>query len=385
MTSRSFVAVIQELHQELLMPVIVFYLVLRALDTIEDDMTIRIEEKEPLLRNFYARVDDESWTFDGNGPEEKDREVLVKFDCVAREFNKLKDEYKVIIQDIAKGMGNGMADFATMADGDANGVSVKTIQDYKLYCHYVAGLVGEGLTRLFVKANFVDPALLVEKPELMESMGRLLQQTNIIRDVREDYDDKRCFWPKEVWSKYVENFSDIFLPQNREKALHCSSEMILMALNSADECLSYMAGVKEQSTFNFVAIPQSMAIATLELCFQNPAMFDRNIKITRGTACQIMNESTKDFQHVCELFRRYARKIHRKNKTSDPHFFGIGIACCKIERFVATHFPDEATKRKAQEGVPEAKMGVMYLAVAILGLIMAVMVRDILPHLERKI
>src|SRR5437667_10654939 len=115
----------------------------------------------------------------------------------------------------------------------------------------------------------------------MESMGQLLQQTNIIRDIREDYDAKRYFWPKEVWSKHVEKFSDLFLPQNREQALHCSSEMVLMALNRADECLSYMAGVKEQSIFNFVAIPQSMAIATLELCFQNPALFDRKVKISK--------------------------------------------------------------------------------------------------------
>ena len=196
LTSRSFVAVIQELHPELLMPVVVFYLVLRSLDTIEDDMTINIAEKEPLLRNFYTHIDDESWNFDGSGPDEKDREVLVKFDCVAREFSKLKDAYKVIIKDIAKGMGNGMADYAVKANENANGVSVETVKDYELYCHYVAGLVGEGLTRLFVEADFADPALLLQKPELMESMGQLLQHTNIIRDVREDYDDKRYFCPR---------------------------------------------------------------------------------------------------------------------------------------------------------------------------------------------
>src|SRR5437870_4256933 len=55
--------------------------------------------------------------------------------------------------------------------------------------------------------------------------------------------------------------------------LQCSSKMVLMALNRADECLSYMAGVKEQSIFNFVATPQSMAIATFELCFQSQALF----------------------------------------------------------------------------------------------------------------
>lgn len=358
------------------MPIVVFYLVLRSLDTIEDDMTISIEEKEPLLRNFYTHIDDENWTFDGSGPDEKDREVLVKFDCVAREFNQLKDEYRVIIRDIAKGMGKGMADYAKLADGDANGISVKTIKDYELYCHYVAGLVGEGLTRLFVQANFVDPALLHQKPELMESMGQLLQQTNIIRDVREDSDAKRYFWPEEVWSKYVDKFSDLFLPQNREKALQCSSEMVLMALNRADECLSYMAGVKEQSTFNFVTIPQTMAIATVELCFQNPELFERNIKISKGAACQIMIQSTQDFQRVCEVFRQYARKIYRKNKPNNPHFLDINIACGKIERFIESNFPEEEAKRKAQEA--EVKMIVMYLAVATLGVITAVTVRHAL-------
>ncbi|KMP04998.1 squalene synthetase [Coccidioides immitis RMSCC 3703] len=210
--------------------------------------------------------------FDGSGPDEKDREVLVKFDCVAREFNLLKHEYRAIIKDIAKGMGNFMADYAKMADENANGLSVKNIKDYELYRHYVAGLVDEGLTRLN------------------------------IRDIREDYDSKRYFWPEEVWSKYVENFSDLFLPQNREKALQRSSEMVLMALTRADE-----------------------------------SIFDRNIKISRGSACQIMIESTRDFQHVCEVFRR------------------------------------RSEEKYAQGGGEEG--GAIYLVVATLGVITAVMVR----------
>ena len=93
-----------------------------------------------------------------------------------------------------------------------------------------------------------------------------------------------------------------------------------------------MACVKEQSVFKFVAIPQSMAIATLELCFQNPAIFDRNVKITKGSACQLMTDTTENVQFVCEVFSRYARKIHRKNNPSDPHFLDISVACGKVER-----------------------------------------------------
>ena len=54
-TSRSFSAVIQELHPELLAPIALFYLILRGLDTIEDEMTIRLEKKDPLLRDFTRR------------------------------------------------------------------------------------------------------------------------------------------------------------------------------------------------------------------------------------------------------------------------------------------------------------------------------------------
>ena len=384
LTSRSFAAVIQELHPELLMPVCLFYLILRGLDTIEDDMTIPIEKKEPLLRKFDEFVEDEAWTFHENGPNEKDRELLVHFDVVAKEFNMQKEAYKLIIKDITKKMGNGMADYAKNADHNANGV--QTIKDYELYCHYVAGLVGEGLTRLFVEAKLANPALL-QRPELMESMGQFLQQTNIIRDIREDHEDKRYFWPKEVWSKHVEKFSDLFEPQNREKALNCSSEMVLLALQRADECLFYMAGVKEQSVFNFVAIPQAMAIATLELVFQNPAVFDKNIKITKGSACQLMMESTQNLQLVCEIFRRFARKIHRKNNPSDPNFLEISIACGKIEKFIETIFPTQTARTLPAGGVPgstqtvavdsaeearrkqeeaEAKKDVFYLVLAVI-------------------
>ena len=397
LTSRSFAAVIQELHPELLIPVCSFYLILRGLDTIEDDMTIDIKEKEPLLRNFYKHIEDESWTYDGNGPEEKDRELLVKFNVVAKEFVMAKDAYKTIIKDITKRMGNGMADYAKDAEQQQG---IETIKGYQMYCHYVAGLVGEGLTRLFVEAKLANPALL-QRPELMESMGQLLQQTNVIRDIREDHDDKRYFWPKEVWSKYVTKLPDLFLPENKEKALQCQSEMVLIALERADECLFYMAGVKEQSVFNFVAIPQTMAIATLELCFQNYAMFERNVKITKGDACGLMTRSTQNLQMVCDIFREYARKIHRKNRPQDPHFLDISIACAKIEKFIESIFPtqtartlpqaqgdnavaapppedSEAAKKKKQEE-DEAKWDMIYIMMAVGATLFVITATMVLP------
>ena len=339
LASRSFVAVIQELHPELLFPVTIFYLVLRGLDTVEDDTSIPIEVKEPILRNFHQHLTEDGWNFEGNRPEEKDREVLVKFNVVIEEFKKLKPEYQEVIKDIARGMGNGMADFCKNADFLKYGV--ETTKDYDLYCHYVAGLVGDGLTRLFVLSGKGNPRLL-DRPDLHNDMGLFLQMTNIIRDVREDSDDSRFFWPKEIWSQHVQDWDDLFKPAYKEAALNCSSHMILHALERADNCLFYLAGLKEQSVFNFCAIPQTMAIATLDLCFRNYNMFQRNVKITKGQACGIMVDSTQNLQIVCEVFKRHARSIHKKNSPKDPNFLKISIACGKIEKFVESLFPSQS-------------------------------------------
>ena len=318
---------IQELHSELLVPVTLFYLILRGMDTIEDDMTISLEEKGPLLRGFYQITEQDGWNYEGNGPNEKDRDLLVKFHFVVEEFKKIKPVYRKFINDITQQMGNGMADYCHKAK--YKGISVESVKDYDLYCHYVAGLVGTGLTLLFVESGLANPALL-DRPHLQESMGLFLQKTNIIRDVKEDFDDKRRFWPKEIWSKHVSKFEDLFDPKHREAALNCSSDMVLNSLGHADECLFYLAGLKEQSVFNFAAIPQGMAIATLELVFRNPKIFERNVKITKGQACQIMVDSTQNLRKVCDVFRRYVRAIHKRNTPRDPNFLKISIACGKV-------------------------------------------------------
>ncbi|CAK7272083.1 bifunctional farnesyl-diphosphate farnesyltransferase/squalene synthase [Sporothrix epigloea] len=349
LTSRSFAAVIKELKPELLLPICLFYLVLRAVDTIEDDMTLPNEKKIPLLRNFDSYMEIDGWTFKGNGPNEKDRELLVNFDKVIFELKRMNPAWYAIVRDTTAQMSNGMADYLLNAEHNSNGAD--TIVEYELYCHYASGLVSKGMTRMFIESNLANPALL-ERPVLTESMGQFLQKTNIIRDVHEDCMEKRRFWPKEIWSKHVDNWDDMFDMSNpvfRQKALECSSEMVLNALKHADECLFYMAGIRDQSVFNFVAIPQSMAIATLELVFRNPAIFYSHIKITKGDACQLMNESTQNLRVVCDVFRRYLRRIHKKNDPRDPLYTAISLQCSKIEQFIESIFPTQDVKKIQEE------------------------------------
>lgn len=329
-TSRSFVAVIMEMHPELRNAIMVFYLVLRALDTIEDDMSIDPKIKIPLLRSFHEKLLLKDWTFDGNAETEKDRCVLLSFDKVLAEYSKLKPEYQDIIKEITDKMGNGMADYINNEEFNLDGV--KTIKDYDLYCYYVAGLVGVGLTKLGVASKFSDPYLL-DHMELSHSMGLFLQKTNIIRDYKEDQVDGRSFWPQEIWSKYVDKLSDFTKPENEEKGLYCITDLVLNAMGHIKDVLVYLTMVDDHSTFNFCAIPQVMAIATLAEVFQNRNVFKTNVKIRKGTACDLILRS-RTYEDVLQIFSKYLRIIHHKCPVSDPNYLAVGIKCGELEQFI---------------------------------------------------
>jgi farnesyl-diphosphate farnesyltransferase len=290
-----------------------YYLVLRGLDTIEDDMSIPDDIKQPLLRSFHEKIVTPGWTFNGNGPDEKDRQLLVEYNVLVDEVNLLKPEwvhislvapyrfifilfnkqfirlfcrYRNIIVDICRKMETGMADFTHHA-ATTDSIYLDKVEDYDLYCHYVAGLVGEGLSRLWsASGKEVDSIRL--QLELSNSMGILLQKTNIIRDYREDCEEHRYFWPREIWGKYdFKEMKEMYEPANKERAAWAQSGMILDALRHATDSLDYLRLLKNQSVFNFCAIPATMALATLELCFMNPEMLQRNIKIRKAAAAKV--------------------------------------------------------------------------------------------------
>lgn len=201
--------------------------------------------------------------------------------------SKIADRYKEAITDICEKMQTGMADFCHRADTGCNVVGVATLHEYDLYCHYVAGLVGEGLSRLFSASGKEQPYL-SEQLVLSNSLGSLLQKTNIMRDFREDVNENRLFWPREVWVRYgFDHPREMYEPANETRALWALSEMVLDAMRHSIDALDYLTLLRNQSVFNFVAIPAAMGIATLDLCFMNPAVLHRNVKIRKGQAIQV--------------------------------------------------------------------------------------------------
>ncbi|CAM9145188.1 unnamed protein product, partial [Laminaria digitata] len=324
--SRSFAAVIQQLPKVLAVDIAVFYLVLRGLDTVEDDMTAfdDIQQvKVKILTEFYeTALVDKAWNLEGVG-EGDERKLLERFSSVTTVFQSLPAGSRQVIADITKRMGAGMAEFVSKDLGQGT----VTTAEYNQYCHFVAGLVGDGLTRLFAATGIEGPKILLA-PQLANSMGLFLQKTNIIRDYLEDYVDGRAFWPQDVWKKHSKTgqLGEFALPQFRTNALACLNELVTDALALVPDCLDYMRQIKHPEVFRFCAIPQVMAIATLAEIYDNPEVFRGVVKIRKGLACRMILESG-DLDGIFGWFNKLAGSIAQRIPPSDPCAARTAEAC----------------------------------------------------------
>ncbi|KAM3291790.1 squalene synthase [Capsicum chacoense] len=305
--SRSFALVIQQLPVELRDAVCIFYLVLRALDTVEDDTSIPTDVKVPILISFHQHIYDREWHFSCGTKEYK--VLMDQFHHVSTAFLELGKNYQQAIEDITMRMGAGMAKFICK--------EVETTDDYDEYCHYVAGLVGLGLSKLFHASGKEDLA----SDSLSNSMGLFLQKTNIIRDYLEDINEVpkcRMFWPREIWSKYVNKLEELKYEENSVKAVQCLNDMVTNALSHVEDCLIYMSNLRDPAIFRFCAIPQVMAIGTLAMCYDNIEVFRGVVKMRRGLTAKVIDR-TRTMADVYGAFFDFSCMLKSKVNNNDPN------------------------------------------------------------------
>ena len=320
--SRSFATVIQQLNPRLRASICVFYLVLRGLDTVEDDMMAflgREGEKVSHLKAFYKYLDKEGWCMKGVG-EGDEATLLESFNRVIEFYQHLPEGDRVVIRAVCKKMGKGMGDYVSrdLREGTTD------ILDYNTYCHYVAGLVGEGLSQLFSSSGYEDESLASEK-KLANDMGLFLQKTNIIRDYLEDLVDLRAFWPQSVWKDTygVEKLADLrgeggpSVGDGRQphkphpRSLEVLNHLVADALSHAPACLDYLSRLQTDDVFRFCAIPQVMAIATLDKLTNNQDVFTGVVKIRKAQALRLMQEAGT-MNNVASVFLKHVRSIASK-------------------------------------------------------------------------
>nr|KAJ3418155.1 Farnesyl-diphosphate farnesyltransferase [Polyrhizophydium stewartii] len=235
-------------------------------------------------------------------------------------------------------MGAGMADFVA-------GKQVITLEDFDLYTHYVAGLVGIGLTGLFIESGLENKALADSMP-IANDMGLFLQKVNILKDFLGDVRDGRLYWPKAIWKLYVsegEGVDALAKPENLPNAVACLNHLCANALTLVPKCLDYLSLLRNKSVLGFAAIPQLMAIATIDLFYNNPMLFRKSgNKIRRGLAVKMIERAT-DFESIKQVYFDYAMSISHKSRKAlgtnpaDKSFGDIAEACANIVRWIQIH------------------------------------------------
>ncbi|KAI4297660.1 hypothetical protein L6164_037542 [Bauhinia variegata] len=328
--SRSFAFTIQQLDSHQLRDsILILYLVLRALDTTteecmngfistqyitwlvftnaEDDTSLTSDVRVRILEAFYCHIDDPRWYFSCGTD---DCKVLMEnFHYVQVAFLELKKSHQDVIKDVTKRMGAGMAKFICK--------EIETIEDLNEYAHYVAGLIGIGLSKLFYASGLEDLA----PDSLSNSMGLFLQKVNIIRDYLEDINEipePRLFWPRQVWSKYVVKLEELKYEEKSTKGLQCLNEMVTNALVDVEHSLKYLSALRDPSIFRFCAIPMVVAIGTLTLCYNNPQVFRATLKLRRGLIAKLIHQ-TRTMSDVHDSVLEFTSIMKAKVEMHDPN------------------------------------------------------------------
>lgn len=152
-------------------------------------------DKRRALCAVYAlsrRVDDIG---DGTLP---DADKLEQLEGVRRDVRALEassDAVLVAVADVARRFPIPVSAFLELVDGvemDVRGTSYDTFDELVVYCRRVAGTIGRLCLGIY---GTRDPDGLARASLLADDLGVALQQTNILRDVREDLIEGRVYLP----------------------------------------------------------------------------------------------------------------------------------------------------------------------------------------------
>lgn len=301
--SRTFALTIPRLPAALEKPVANAYLLCRIVDTIEDETALGSPVKRKLCGQF-ARVVRGSETA---GPLRDELAPLLSGQTIPAEHELIGVMPRVIaithgfdpVQQDALAlcvevMARGMVEFQ---DRDLR-FGLNDIGELDDYCYYVAGVVGEMLTRLFCHYS---PEMERNRDEMMSlavSFGQGLQMTNILKDLWDDHGRGVCWLPRKT---FEEAGFDLSLLKARHGDANFRSgfrQLIGLAHGHLRNALQYtlMIPASEPGIREFCLWALGMAVLTLR-------KINQNLDFSESSQVKISRRSVKTTIATCRLLR----------------------------------------------------------------------------------
>jgi len=287
--SRTFALTIPQLPPALLRPVANAYLLCRIVDTIEDETALDSQEKRQFCEQFVRVVRDresaESLSralaprlSDTTLPAEHALIGLIpEVVAITRALDLPQHE---ALADCVQIMAGGMTAFQ---DRELR-FGLETLEETSRYCYFVAGVVGEMLTRLFCHYS-ADIALQREQMmTLSVSFGLGLQMTNILKDLWDDHGRGVCWLPQDVFHHAGYDLKNLKPGHNDPNFRAGLIRMISIAQGHLHNALRYtlLIPAHEKGIRDFCLWALGMAVLTLRKIYAHPDFATASeVKISR--------------------------------------------------------------------------------------------------------
>jgi farnesyl-diphosphate farnesyltransferase len=219
--SRTFALTIPQLPPGLSRVVANAYLLCRIVDTIEDEPGLSGARKSYYCQQFLRTLDGaksaEPFSRQlcaslSNRTLPAEHELIRNVPRVLRITRSFSEPQREALHRCLRTMAKGMAQFQLR--GEKHGL--QSLEELDQYCYFVAGVVGQMLTRLFC---LHCPQIAQNHDALMAlaiSFGQGLQMTNILKDVWEDYQLGACWLPREIFAEEGFDLRDLTAARERE-------------------------------------------------------------------------------------------------------------------------------------------------------------------------
>jgi farnesyl-diphosphate farnesyltransferase len=302
--SRTFALTIPQLPPELCRVVSNAYLLCRIVDTIEDEPVLIAAQKNSFCQQFvstlamgrsaepFAR---QLCTALSSRTPAAEHDLIRNIPRVIRITRGFSEPQREALQQCVRTMARGMGQFQLR--GEKRGL--QSSKDLDQYCYYVAGVVGEMLTRLFC---LYSPEIAKRHDALMTlavSFGQSLQMTNILKDVWEDYQNGACWLPRKIFAEEGFNLGDLTKARNRGGFERGVQRLIGIAHFHLKNALTYTLLIPKEETGirNFCLWAIGFAVLTLR-------KINNHLDYTDGNQVKISRLSVKGTLIATELARQ---------------------------------------------------------------------------------
>ncbi|KAL5011896.1 hypothetical protein ScPMuIL_010447 [Solemya velum] len=299
--------------------------IFRAVDTIEDDTGLSIEERKRMLREFPKYLDNPSWDY--QDCKAKQADVLRNFKDISAAYRSFPIEYQELLGHLAKDFSQKIAHYLSK--------DIHDIHEWHEYHSIIGGDVAVAVGMLAEKQG-CEPGLLDDMHSGLKKAASWNMEITSLKDFHEDIAQGTLKWPTSIVSKYCKHPSELLDEKNREAAILCSNEIITECFY-IPEFINYFGNIKTPELFHFCAVPVAFGIVFAEMIYGTDLPYQRVRRIRVGTISKV-TLACHDYKGFLSVFYYYISKIYNKISDSDPNgarmrgYCEEALRACKTDR-----------------------------------------------------